>query len=414
MVNPSAARHLALVVGVLLCFFVYMGYHIKSRRAPQADAEHAGFENAAGGGRGSVTDTFSLMTTSESAPAAAAQSGAPVNMPSGLPLPIGAIADSGLDSNGRHDGSLSLADDLLALSDNQPSRSSPSGSIEESIGAITGLTADTGAANIDEPAEAEPAFSGSIESGALPPPPDSFRPTRENEPATVVPSREEDTLASIAMPPAAQERTVPPSLLQPSQNSEGVAALPSSQRIVSTNAERETPAPVRQPPAFSGEAEDSGAALRTYVIRPGDTLSSIAASELGSMGLADNIFLLNRDVIANPDHLTIGTRIKLPPLVSETGRIRTEIPPSGGMRQALSDSVAPAQVPAPVSTVGAVPEGTRVYRIRPGDTLSSIALRFYGSSSGWRFLYESNAATIPNPNQLVVGTEITVPPYGER
>jgi nucleoid-associated protein YgaU len=48
-----------------------------------------------------------------------------------------------------------------------------------------------------------------------------------------------------------------------------------------------------------------------------------------------------------------------------------------------------------------------------GDTLSSISQQYYGSSSRWRFLYEANKATIPNPNQLAVGMELIIPPYEE-
>jgi nucleoid-associated protein YgaU len=143
------------------------------------------------------------------------------------------------------------------------------------------------------------------------------------------------------------------------------------------------------------------------VVSPGDTLSRIAARELGSTALADNIYLLNRDVISNPDHLLVGTRIKLPP------RETVAAAPAGGAQPlAPTDERQSGVRPA----AGFDPEGMegQAYRVAPGDTLSSIALRFYGSSAGWRFLHESNRGVVPDPNRLAVGTEIVIPPYVSR
>jgi LysM repeat protein len=53
-------------------------------------------------------------------------------------------------------------------------------------------------------------------------------------------------------------------------------------------------------------------------------------------------------------------------------------------------------------------EGGETYVIKSGDTLADIALRFYGDASFDDFLAEVN--DIDDPEHLVVGTELTIPP----
>jgi len=52
---------------------------------------------------------------------------------------------------------------------------------------------------------------------------------------------------------------------------------------------------------------------------------------------------------------------------------------------------------------------TRTYTVEPGDSLASIAQRFYGSDSDWTYLYQANEAKIANPNQIYPGELLLVP-----
>lgn len=54
-------------------------------------------------------------------------------------------------------------------------------------------------------------------------------------------------------------------------------------------------------------------------------------------------------------------------------------------------------------------EQPRRYTVRPGDTLSSIAQRFYGNPADWRLLYQANRSVIKNPNVIEPGEVLTVP-----
>ena len=54
-------------------------------------------------------------------------------------------------------------------------------------------------------------------------------------------------------------------------------------------------------------------------------------------------------------------------------------------------------------------EPARRYTVRPGDTLSSIAVRFYGNPADWKWLYQANRSVIHNPNVIVPGEVLNVP-----
>jgi NitT/TauT family transport system substrate-binding protein len=59
-----------------------------------------------------------------------------------------------------------------------------------------------------------------------------------------------------------------------------------------------------------------------------------------------------------------------------------------------------------------VPGSSRVplqYTVKIGDTLSHLALRFYGSPHKWSKIYEANAKTLKNPDYLYIGQELLIP-----
>ena len=67
----------------------------------------------------------------------------------------------------------------------------------------------------------------------------------------------------------------------------------------------------------------------------------------------------------------------------------------------------PGASPSPARASG--PEQT--YTIESGDTLATIAQKFYGDSSQWRKIYDANRAAIgDNPDAVKVGTQLRIPP----
>ena len=54
-------------------------------------------------------------------------------------------------------------------------------------------------------------------------------------------------------------------------------------------------------------------------------------------------------------------------------------------------------------------QATRTYTVRSGDTLSSIAQRFYGNSADWAWLYHVNSSVVHDPNSIYVGEVLKIP-----
>lgn len=411
MANRNAARHLLLVVSVLLCFFVYMGYRLRGSGEP---AEQPGAIRSTDVAALTAPDASRsggqarLMTMDDAASGGRDASRPPIATPSARPPSMSAgenIPDAAAPARPARNGDMPPASPPAG-------RPAPSGSIEESAarppaGEITGLVpappvnssvasvpAAANARGESAPPSAGPAaLSGGGQAGsapqAAPPAPIPAAATASGRVAEATPARPAATTASGMVPP-------PPAASAPTARTEEARPAPASP------APRERAAPPAPPavPALRREAEASQSeSLRIYVVRPGDTLSRIAARELGSISLADNIFLLNRDVIADPNHLFAGMRIRLP--VRDAGR-----------SDALSPRAGETGWAPPARNVGAS-ERARVHTVARGETLSSISLRYYGSSSGWRTIHEANRNVIENPNRLAVGTELVIPPLGE-
>ena len=67
-----------------------------------------------------------------------------------------------------------------------------------------------------------------------------------------------------------------------------------------------------QPPAF-----------REYVVKPGDTLSGIAARETGSVGRYYELFKANEDRLSHPNALQIGQSLRIPVELTQEPATRT-------------------------------------------------------------------------------------------
>lgn len=84
------------------------------------------------------------------------------------------------------------------------------------------------------------------------------------------------------------------------------AAEPDRQQVVAPE-----PGSRPEPPPEPEPAE------RTYVVKPGDTLSGISFRAYGSSRYVDLIFAANRDVLPSQDALSVGQELVLPELPAE-------------------------------------------------------------------------------------------------
>ncbi len=51
----------------------------------------------------------------------------------------------------------------------------------------------------------------------------------------------------------------------------------------------------------------------------------------------------------------------------------------------------------------------RAHIVQRGDTLQSLALRYYGTRSAWEKIYQANRSGLPSKNQLKVGQQLVIP-----
>ena len=416
--NRNAARHLALVVSVLLCFFVYMGYRFwgTTEVQPETAPMTAGTDTETGAFSGLPQHVTPPGASTAESGSNAGASGLrpPANTDVSLTLggeggglgltpPPGASGSSAPVGSGRESNAESITGLIPAPpSDDAPSSPMMNVPVPPGLGEAddnSGSGSGGGLALAPPPGVSSSAPRGTDLPGTLAPPMSGApTPTNRN------PASAGSSVGTSATSPSATARTSRPETTASNNDSR-----PGQRTTTAPEASRSTDEddnddqfggnpPVR--PDYP-EASDS---LRIYVVQPGDTLSRIATRELGSISLADNIYLLNRDVISDPDHLMVGVRIRLP--VRE--QLGSGLPAaSGGF-----PSAGRGEVPVGTARTDHVPEA-RIHRVRRGETLSNISLRYYGTSAGWRGIYDANRDILPNPNQLQVGMELIVPPYDE-
>jgi len=131
------------------------------------------------------------------------------------------------------------------------------------------------------------------------------------------------------------------------------------------------------------------AAPGTYTIRDGDDLTSIATRLYGHPGAAEAIWSANRDRLTDPAVLPIGLSLRIPP---------TWVPPAARQR-GLAGAGAPIE---PASRPARV-------RVGPGESLESLAERFYGDRAMAGRLWEANRDQLRSPALLVAGMDLRLP-----
>jgi LysM repeat protein len=102
---------------------------------------------------------------------------------------------------------------------------------------------------------------------------------------------------------------------------------------------------------------------------------------------------------------------------AELTRLQTENAALRGQVAELQSRLARATTPLPVEASKtdtqpppvAVPAETRTHIVQKGDTLQSLALRYYGTRSSWEKIFAANRAILPSKDQLKVGQQLVIP-----
>ncbi len=233
---------------------------------------------------------------------------------------------------------------------------------------------------------------------------------------------------------------------------------------------RTSPASVEadsQQSSWNVPANLSGEAI-WHRVKPGETLTGLAARYLGSSADFMKLYRANRDQLKNPDDLRTGITIRIPkhsgrgdspaePATATTEPADTTgsqpptqtkrhrfipvprnplMPNSAGSNRIRKSGEPSAQVPAPpetssgkrseeddthqkttvagdaarprVESAGSEPQPRR-YTVRRGDSLEKIALRFYSSRSATEKIFRANRHQLNKRNLLREGMTIVLP-----
>jgi len=220
-----------------------------------------------------------------------------------------------------------------------------------------------------------------------PPPetaPGAHRPPQANRPADdEPPERAEPRVASKPpdVPPAPARSTdpVPPPTLTLGREP---APARDPERISPTS-------PEPAPGTGSGRASESPPGPRpeagtgkTYTVRSGDTFGSIAVNLYGTERAWSALARANPRV--DPARPEAGQTLRLPDEATLSEALENPLPPPGEVIE---------------------------HRVREGETLGGIALRYYGSTRHWRMLFRHNRGEIGSkPEHLRPGMTLTIPP----
>jgi LysM repeat protein len=106
------------------------------------------------------------------------------------------------------------------------------------------------------------------------------------------------------------------------------------------------------------------------------------------------------------------TAVKVAPAVAITGAL-VALPTAANASvrtpakaTAVTEQVQQAQTTAARHPAQSV---TTTYTVRSGDSLSSIARHFYGTTSKWNWIYQANRSRISNPDSIFAGEKLTIP-----
>jgi nucleoid-associated protein YgaU len=132
---------------------------------------------------------------------------------------------------------------------------------------------------------------------------------------------------------------------------------------------------------------------KTKAARPEEFVDLTFIKELDSSGYIDRLYKTQPVVASRPERpapapAIASAKAPAPPKA-------TPAPPAAAVKPAASPA-------API-------EGAQEHTVVSGDTLSHLAMRFYGDQYKWGKIFEANKSTMKNPNFLYIGQKLFIP-----
>jgi hypothetical protein len=138
----------------------------------------------------------------------------------------------------------------------------------------------------------------------------------------------------------------------------------------------------------------TGRALTVSTETPAErTVSAPPEAPSAATGGAGKNFAINLDGLP-----TVRTRPTTP---------RAEPPVSAPVTRPATST---AQKQAPATQNPAPARGARAHTVGKGDTLMSLSLRYYGTRSRWRDIYQANRGAMKSEGDIRIGMQLTIPP----
>jgi LysM repeat protein len=193
---------------------------------------------------------------------------------------------------------------------------------------------------------------------------------------------------------------LPPPTFQPPAVNDVANTLPTGPAVVMRDAGPTIPANeppdrrvVTTPPAVPTDVAprvtvvpEKAPPEKTYVVKPGDTLTKIATNMLPGKGGLKAILAANKDVLPDPHRLKVGMTLKIP----------NGVP-------------APAEPRAAGKPDVLVPNDAKnEYVVQSGDTLERIARKLFNDGRKWREIYEWNREQLSDPGRLREGQVLKI------
>jgi hypothetical protein len=128
---------------------------------------------------------------------------------------------------------------------------------------------------------------------------------------------------------------------------------------------------------------------KTATARPEDFVDLTFVKELDASGFIDRLYKSTSAIAKQKDQ----------PSRSSPSNVKASEPQSPGQPKA----------PVVAAKPRASEDGSREHIVVAGDTLSHIALAYYGNSHKWEAIYLANQTTMRNPHYLYIGQKIFIP-----
>lgn len=144
---------------------------------------------------------------------------------------------------------------------------------------------------------------------------------------------------------------------------------------------------------------------QTYTVQAGDSVSSIARDQLGSMDYADEIIAENG--ITDPNQIEIGDVLVLPDV---DGAMEGESMEEEAMEDddsMMEEEAMEGEVMEEEAVTQTISITGDSYTVQKGDHLWDIAERAYGDGNMYTTIIEAN--NLRNPDRLEEGTVLTLP-----